>query len=70
MDRHYDMFEVLPDGILIWRDSVAGHDNAINKLREYATMTDNEVRVMHLETNAIIATMYGRSTVGPSWGVD
>ena len=29
MDREYDLFEVFPDGSLVWRDSVTGHEKAI-----------------------------------------
>ena len=57
MDRDYDLFEVFPDGALIWRDSVTGHENAIRRLRQLVETTDNEFRVMHLPTNTLIATM-------------
>ncbi len=32
MDRDYDLFEVFPDGSLIWRGSVTGHEKAIRRL--------------------------------------
>ena len=32
MERDYDLFEVLPDGALIWREMVHGHEAAIQKL--------------------------------------
>lgn len=57
MDREYDLFEVFPDGSLVWRDSVTGHEKAIRRLRELAAVTDNEFRVMHIPTNALIASM-------------
>jgi hypothetical protein len=57
MDREYDLFEVLPDGALIWRDSVTGHEKAIQRLRELVAVTDNEFRVMHIPTNALIASL-------------
>ena len=56
MDREYDLFEVFPDGSLVWRDSVTGHEKAIQRLRELAVLTDNEFRVMHAPTNALIAS--------------
>lgn len=59
MDREYDLFEVFPDGALIWRDSVTGHENAIRRLRELVTVSDNEFRVMHIPTNTLIASMKG-----------
>jgi hypothetical protein len=57
MDREYDLFEVFPDGTLIWRDSVSGHEKAIQRLRELVEVTDNEFRVMHIPTNTLIASL-------------
>jgi hypothetical protein len=57
MDREYDLFEVIPDGSLVWRDSVTGHEKAIRRLRELVEVTDNEFRVMHLPTGSLIASM-------------
>jgi hypothetical protein len=56
MDREYDLFEVFPDGSLVWRQSVIGHENAIKRLRELAELSDNEFRVMHVLTNTLIAS--------------
>ncbi len=56
MDRDYDLFEVFPDGSLIWRGSVTGHEKAIRRLQELAALTDNEFRVMHVPTNTLIAS--------------
>ncbi len=60
MDREYDLFEVFPDGALIWRCSEAGHEKAIQRLRELAELTENEFRVMHTLTNTLIASLKGR----------
>jgi hypothetical protein len=60
MDRDYDLFEVFPDGTLIWRDSVTGHENAIRRLKELAELTPNELRVMHILTNSLIASLNKR----------
>ena len=60
MDREYDLFEVFPDGSLIWRESVTGHENAIRSLMELAELTPNEVRVMHILTNSLIAILNKR----------
>jgi hypothetical protein len=57
MDRVYDIFEKLPDGSLMWKTSVAGHEKAIQQLRELAKTTANECLVMHLPTKTLIATM-------------
>jgi hypothetical protein len=59
MERDYDLFEVLPDGGVIWKETVSGHENAIRRLRELAKQTSNEVRVMHILSNTLIATMNG-----------
>ncbi len=57
MDRQYDLFEKFPDGSMIWKGTVAGHENAIRKLQELAGTTGNECCVMHLPTKAVIASM-------------
>ena len=57
MDRNYDLFEILPDGSPIWKCAVAGHENAIQQLRELAAKTNNEVRIMHLPTQTVIAVL-------------
>ena len=57
MDRNYDLFEILPDGSPIWKCAVPGHDNAVQQLRELARHTANELRIMHLSTNTIIAVL-------------
>jgi hypothetical protein len=57
MEREYDLFERLPNGDLLCRMSVTGHENAIQQLRELAATTSNEVRVIHWPTLAVIAVM-------------
>jgi hypothetical protein len=57
MLRTYDLFEVLPDGDLIWRATVEGHESAIEKLRQAAKGSGNEFRLMHLPTKSVIATI-------------
>jgi hypothetical protein len=57
LERHYDLFEILRDGAPIWRGVAHGHENAIRQLKGLAKTTTNEVRVMHIGSNAIIATM-------------
>jgi hypothetical protein len=55
MDREYDLFEIYPDGTPVWRDVVSGREKAILKSRELSAETANEVRVMHLLTNTVVA---------------
>jgi hypothetical protein len=57
MERDYDIFEILPDGQLVWRAATAGHENAVRILKQLAAQTTNEVRMMHLPTKAVIAVM-------------
>jgi hypothetical protein len=57
VDREYDLFEIYPNGSLVWRAVVTGHEPAILKLRELSATTTNEVRVMDLTTNRVVATM-------------
>jgi hypothetical protein len=56
MNREYDIFEILPDGSPIWREVIIGHENAVRRLQELAGRTSNEMRVMHVPTNTIIAS--------------
>lgn len=57
MERTYDIFENMPDGSLLWRAAIPGHDGAIQKLRELAAKSPNEFRLMHIATNTVIATI-------------
>jgi hypothetical protein len=57
MERECDLFEVNPDGSLTWRGVVHGHEAAVNRLRELAAQTKNEVRVMHVPTKSVVAVL-------------
>jgi len=57
LDRAYDLFEVLDDGTALWRCTVEGREEAISKLRELAAATRNELRLMHLPSQTLIARM-------------
>ena len=56
-EPQYDLFEVLPDGSVSWRCTVEGREQAMSKLRELAAPTLNELRLMHLPTQTLIARM-------------
>ena len=56
MDRAYDVFEVLADGIAIWKASVEDKEEATRKLDELAAGKSTEFRLIHRPTMAIIAT--------------
>jgi adenosine/AMP kinase len=64
VDRSYDLFEILPDGSPIWKCAVAGHENAVQQLRELARHTGNELRIMHLASNTIIAVLNAPQQAG------
>jgi hypothetical protein len=57
LEGDYDLFEKMPDGGLLWRRSVTGRENAIRALIELAAKTENEVCVMHLLTQSVVATL-------------
>jgi hypothetical protein len=57
MERQYDIFEILPDGSPLWKGAVAGHEKAISILKHLAEETENELRIMHIPTNTLIAAL-------------
>jgi hypothetical protein len=57
MEHEYDIFERFPDGSFIWRTVVAGYANAISRLEELAAGTRNEMRAIHLPSNAVVAAV-------------
>jgi len=57
MDRNYDIFEILSEGSPIWRGAIHGRENALLRSQEIAKQTKNEVRVMHVPTKTVIATI-------------
>jgi hypothetical protein len=59
MEQDYDLFEVLADGAPMWRGVAAGQEHALRKLTELSNQTSNEVRVMHVPSNTLIASMNG-----------
>jgi hypothetical protein len=48
MNRVYDAFEVLPDGTLMWKATVTGHEDAVKKLEQLAKDNPNEFRLMRI----------------------
>jgi hypothetical protein len=44
----------------VWKGTVPGHREAVIKLQELAKQTENEVRLVHLTTQAVIAAMNTR----------
>jgi len=71
VNREYDLFEVTPDGSPLWREAVTGHENAVQRLRELSAKTTNEVRVIHLPTDTVIAAMNAPpDALGDFWAPD
>lgn len=64
MDREYDLFQVLADGTLLWRETVAGHGAAMEKLERLALLESSEFQLLHLPDRTIVATM-NRKTDAP-----
>jgi hypothetical protein len=66
MEREYDLFEHFTNGDVLWRMTVTGHENGIQKLKELAATTSNEVRLVHLPTQSVIAVMNRATKETPS----
>jgi hypothetical protein len=63
--RTYDIFEIFPDASPVWRGCVSGYEDAIRKLQDLATQTSNELRVMHVPTKTVIATLNAPQSPAP-----
>jgi len=53
--RKYDLFELVPDGYVLWRGTIKGLKKAIMELQELAAHTKHEVQLMYAPNNAVIA---------------
>ena len=56
MKRSYHIFEII-DGHPIWRKCVEGHTIALFQATELAAKSPNEIRIMHLPDNAVVAIL-------------
>lgn len=56
MDRQYDIFQVLADETLLWRETVAGHGAAMGRLQQLALLESSEFQLLHLPDKTVIAT--------------
>jgi hypothetical protein len=54
MEREYDLFEIVK-GEQLWRGCVVGLEAANVRLKELAAATSNEVCIMYLPHQALIA---------------
>jgi hypothetical protein len=57
MDRTYDIFVAFPDGSVVWRGSVIGHEAGVLQLKTLAGATKNEIRLVHLPDKTLIAAL-------------
>lgn len=55
MVHSFDIFEVLPNGDLIWKNVIDGRENAMLALEQMATGQQNEFRLMDLDKLSVIA---------------
>jgi hypothetical protein len=61
MNRVYDAFEVLPNGVMLWRATVTGHEDAIVRLQQVAKNSANEFRLMQLPSQTVTATINSKT---------
>ncbi len=57
MDRSYDVFQVLSDGTLLWRETVVGHIAGIKRLEQLALLESCEFQLLYLPDKSVIARM-------------
>jgi hypothetical protein len=55
MDREYDIFEVYPNGDLIWQECVSGLENARRKVVELGAKSSNRIFATYTPTKEIVA---------------
>jgi hypothetical protein len=60
MDTEYDLFEVFPGGVPLWRSCVRGREPALAALEVMGQKTGNECFAAELGTETII----GRVNIG------
>jgi len=53
--RTFDLFELFPDGYVLWRGTIRGLRKARVELQELAAHTKHEVQLMYAPNNAVIA---------------
>ena len=61
MNRQYDIFQVLTDGTLVWREAVVGHQAALDKLDQLALTEQCEFQLLYLPDKTVIAKINSQS---------
>jgi hypothetical protein len=64
VDREYDVFEVYPNGDLLWRQCVTGLENARLKVSELGKLSSNQFFATHTPTKEIVAQVNHEQTNG------
>ena len=57
MERCYDIFEMMPDGTILWRGFAQGLEEAVRIPKELAARSLNEFQMLHLATQSLVATV-------------
>jgi hypothetical protein len=60
VNRNYDLLEIVSDRSRVWGTAVHVRNEAVRKMRQVGTDTKNEVRGMHVPTNAISSAVEAR----------
>lgn len=55
MDREYDIFEVHPNGDLLWRECITGLENARLRVATLGQQSGNQFFATHTPTQEIVA---------------
>jgi hypothetical protein len=61
VDRQYDIFQVLTDETLVWRETVVGHQAALDKLDQLGLSEQCEFRLLCLPDKTVIAKINTQS---------
>jgi hypothetical protein len=55
VDRQYDIFEIYPNGELLWHCCVTGLENARLKVEEFGRHSSNQFFATHTPTKEVVA---------------
>jgi hypothetical protein len=56
----YDIYEVLPDGQLVWRVGINDKEEALRKIIQMAIWESRELRLIYFPTKAVVASVVQR----------
>jgi hypothetical protein len=66
VEHLYHIFEVLPDGTTLYKLGANSEDEALQKLDSLAKTCPNDLRVVDLRSEAVIASRQARTTTDGS----